>query len=232
MKESTKKFIRESFFEIIFSIPKTIWFNFKVLPFKEAIRMPFAVSYHVRIKGVNKNTFVVEKRQLSTASVRIGFGASINARRESKKGLIQISNNGKIVLKGIVGLSQGVILIADKCILTLGERFRCNYSTTIDCTGNDVIFGDDVVCGWNVTIRNGDGHCIIENGVHKNKTAPIKIGDHVWICANSTVMKGINIGNNSVVAYGSLLAKANGENNVLYAGFPAKIIKQNINWEE
>lgn len=232
MNEYAKRFIRESFFEILFSIPKTIWFNFRILPFKEAIRMPFAISYHIRTKGINKNTFVVEKRKMPTASVRIGFGASINARRETKKGLIQISNNGKIVLKGIAGLSQGVILSVDNCVLTLGECFRCNYSTTIDCTGNDVIFGDDVVCGWNVTIRNGDGHNIIQNGMLKNKTAPIKVGNHVWLCANSTIMKGTNIGDDSVVAYGSILSKANGENNVLYAGVPAKIIKQNINWEE
>lgn len=31
----------------------------------------------------------------------------------------------------------------------LGDHFRCNYSTTIDCTDENIVFGNDVVLGWN-----------------------------------------------------------------------------------
>ena len=199
---------------------------------KKALRLPFIVSHHIKLKGVNRNSFVVEQEKLSAASMRIGFGSSAGAIRESKKGLIQIRNGGKIVLKGTVGLSQGVSLIVNGCTLTLGDNFRCNYSTTIDGTYENITFGDNVVCGWNVTVRNGDGHKIFENGIPKKGTAPITIGDHVWLCAGSTVLKGVDVGCDSVVAYGSLLTKAGGESNVMYAGFPAKIIRQNITWEE
>ena len=51
MNEYTKQFIRENIAEILFSIPKTIFFNFKVLPIKSAIKMPFVVSYHVKMGG-------------------------------------------------------------------------------------------------------------------------------------------------------------------------------------
>ena len=37
---------------------KTIYFNFKVLPVKQALRLPYIVSYHVKLSGINrKNVF-------------------------------------------------------------------------------------------------------------------------------------------------------------------------------
>lgn len=232
MNEYTKRFIKNNLAEIVFSIPKTVWFNLKVLPVKKALRFPIVISYHVKVKGVTRENFIVEDKNLSTASLRIGFGDSAIARRESKKGLIQIRNGGKILLKGTIGLSQGIILATDSADIIFGNHFRCNHSTTIDCTEENITFGDNVVCGWNVTIRNGDGHTVIDMGEKRRKTAPITIGNHVWICAMSTILKNTKIGDNSVVAYGSLLTKATGESNRLYAGVPAKPIKDNIDWEE
>lgn len=232
MNDYTKHFIKENIIEIFLSIPKTILFNFKVLPLKNAIKMPFIVSYHVRMGGVTRDSFIVEKKNLSTASMRIGFGDSANGRRESKKSLIRIINGGKIILKGTVGISQGVVLLANNATLVLGERFRCNYSTTLDCTDEDIVFDSDVVLGWNVTVKNNDGHTVTQNEKQKKKAAPIYIGKHVWLCAYSTILKGVNVGNHCVVAYGSLLTKADSKEHILYAGVPAKPIRKDINWIE
>ncbi len=232
MNDYTKHFIRENIVEILLSIPKTIIFNFKVLPIKNAIKMPFIVSYNVRTKGVTHDNFIVEKKNLSIASMRIGFGDSANGRRESKKSLIRIVNGEKIILKGTVGLSQGVVLLANNASLVLGNRFQCNYSTTLDCTDENIVFGNDVVLGWNVTVKNNDGHTVIQNEKQKKKAAPVYIGNHVWLCAYSTVLKGVNVGNHCVVAYGSLLTKAEPENHILYAGVPAKPIRKEISWME
>ena len=72
----------------------------------------------------------------------------------------------------------------------------------------------------------------IEAGEKKKKAAAITIGNHVWLCAHSTVMKGTSVGDDCVVAYGSLLTKAGGEKGLLYAGVPAKPRRNNITWEE
>jgi acetyltransferase-like isoleucine patch superfamily enzyme len=53
----------------------------------------------------------------------------------------------------------------------------------------------------------------------------IKIGDNCWIGAKVTVLDGVNIGSNSVVAAGSVVTESFGEG-VLIAGVPAKIIRQ------
>lgn len=181
---------------------------------------------------MTRDNFIVEKKNLSTASMRIGFGDSANGCRESKKGLIRIVNGGKIILKGTVGLSQGVVLLVNNSSLVLGDHFRCNYSTTLDCTDENIVFGNDVVLGWNVTVKNNDGHTVIQNGRQKKRAAPVYIGDHVLLCAYSTVLKGVKVGNHCVVAYGSLLTKAEPEDHILYAGVPAKQIRKEINWRE
>ena len=53
----------------------------------------------------------------------------------------------------------------------------------------------------------------------------MKIGDKVWIAANSVITKGINIGNGAVVAAGSVVTKDIPEHE-LWGGTPARFIKK------
>ena len=86
--------------------------------------------------------------------------------------------------------------------------------------------------GWNVTIKNNDGHYVVENGKDSIISKKIIIKDHVWVCAYATLLKGVCIQKNSVVAYGALLTNTIDKENVLYGGVPAKIIKEKITWRE
>lgn len=57
------------------------------------------------------------------------------------------------------------------------------------------------------------------------KTAPVVIEDNVWIGMNAIVLKGVTIGENSIVAAGSIVAKSVPAN-VVVAGNPAVVVKQ------
>src|SRR5207247_9840370 len=57
------------------------------------------------------------------------------------------------------------------------------------------------------------------------KTAPVKIADNVWIGMNAVILKGVTIGENSVVAAGSVVTK-NVEPNTVVAGNPAVVVKR------
>ena len=138
-------------------------------------------------------------------------------------------NGGVIQVGKDLGLSQGCVICANNARLILGDKFRCNYSTTIDCSDADIKIGNNVVLGWNVTIKNNDGHYVVENGKDSIISKKIIIKDHVWVCAYATVLKGVCIKKNSV---GALLTNTIDKENVLYGGVPAKMIKENISWRE
>ncbi len=96
----------------------------------------------------------------------------------------------------------------------------------------DVEFGKDCMTSYGVLIRNTDMHKVIDIATNKitNIDKNIIIGNHVWICENVTILKGVTIGNNSIVAYGSVVTKNCKENSII-GGNPSKIIKQGISWE-
>ncbi len=83
--------------------------------------------------------------------------------------------------------------------------------------------------GWDVNIRDSDGHYIIEKGQKKQIIKPVTIGNHVWICSHAHILKGVVIGNDSVISYGSIVLGKFNSNNLLIGGIPAKIIREDIN---
>ena len=57
------------------------------------------------------------------------------------------------------------------------------------------------------------------------RTAPVRIADNVWIGMNAVILKGVTIGENSVVAAGSVVSKSVASNTVV-AGNPAVVVKE------
>ena len=85
--------------------------------------------------------------------------------------------------------------------------------------GSDTTIADDVI------IRDYDGH-YVNDGI---KTAPVSIGNHVWIGSKSMILKGVTIGEGSVVAAGAVVVR-DVPPHTLVGGVPAKVIKENITW--
>lgn len=77
-----------------------------------------------------------------------------------------------------------------------------------------------------------DGHPIFDadSGLMLNPPRDITIGDHVWIAAKASILKGVSIQDGSIIAFGSIVTRDVGEKCIV-AGSPAKKIKGNIKWE-
>jgi len=113
------------------------------------------------------------------------------------KSNIQIGNDS-FINTGNIFISEGGIFIGKKTLI--GPR--CNLCTTTHPTQPEL---------------RHSGY----------KISPINIGDNVWIGANVTILPGITIGDNSIIAAGSVVTE-NVPNNVVYAGVPAKM-KSSLN---
>ncbi|MDE5721421.1 MAG: sugar O-acetyltransferase [Clostridia bacterium] len=83
--------------------------------------------------------------------------------------------------------------------------------------------GDNALIGQQVVIATINHDLNPENRGNMFP-APVKIGNRVWIGAHATILSGVTIGDNSVIAAGAVVTKDVPENSVV-AGVPAKIIK-------
>lgn len=106
----------------------------------------------------------------------------------------------------------------------VGRNFLANYHVTIlDC--GPVTIGDYVMIGPNTMISTVN-HPMTPMGRRKHLAIvkPVKIGNDVWIGGNVTILPGVTIGNNVVVAAGAVVTK-DVPDNTLVGGVPAKVIK-------
>ncbi len=96
--------------------------------------------------------------------------------------------------------------------------------------GTELLVGEQCLFASNVNIRTGDSHSVLDSAGNRiNPSKSISVGNHVWFGQNVTVLKGTFIGDDSVVATGSIVTKKF-PGNVILAGSPARGIKENISW--
>ncbi|MGL9730996.1 sugar O-acetyltransferase [Enterococcus sp. DIV0756] len=107
----------------------------------------------------------------------------------------------------------------------VGEDFLTNYNVTILDIAQ-VTIGDYCMIGPN-TLISTVGHPLAGENRRKKwaEASPITIGDDVWIGGNCTILPGVSIGNNVVIAAGAVVTK-DIESNCIAGGVPAKIIRK------
>ena len=86
--------------------------------------------------------------------------------------------------------------------------------------------GDNVLITRNVTIlTHGYDWSVLDvkNGNILGSAGKVTIGNNVFIGMNATILKGVNIGDNTIIAAGSLVNKSF-DGNVVIGGVPAKVL--------
>lgn len=110
--------------------------------------------------------------------------------------------------------------------LVIGQG-AANVGLTIACA-KEVIIGNGVRIGRNVSIRDWNGPHVIVSDTYK-MYAPVHINDHVWLCTGCTIMPGVTVGEGAVVAANSIVTK-DVPPRTMVGGSPARVIKENIEW--
>ena len=81
-------------------------------------------------------------------------------------------------------------------------------------------------------LRTGDSHSILDmDGKRINGARDIKIHDRVWLGHRVVVNKGCEIQSDTVVGANAVVTKSIERSNVIVAGCPARVIKENVSWD-
>lgn len=146
-----------------------------------------------------------------------------------------VYNEGRIVINGYTWIGIGCrINVYTGAELNIGKNFKVTGRTTIICRKN-IVIGADCLFSWDIQIMDTDFHQIYdEQGNMVNGNNPIEIGNHVWIGARSTILKGSNIPSNCIVAAGSVFSGRRTEENCIYGGVGRMltVIKKNVRWSD
>lgn len=160
------------------------------------------------------------------------FSCGIKARcfNESNKEKITLGSNNQIC---------GTLIVTGKGKITIGNNVTVRPHSQIS-SSNSIQIGNEVIISNNVTIMDNNSHPIspafrrrmsLEGPEGKlwsasyAESSPIIIHDNVWICERSVILKGVEIGEGSIVACDSIVTH-NVPPYVIVAGNPAKVVKE------
>jgi len=118
------------------------------------------------------------------------------------------------------------------CTLKIGRNTTMvDVHIAVTEPGSRVVVGEECMFANDIDIRTGDSHSILEAATREriNFAGDVVIGDHVWVAAHAILLKGVQIGRDSVVAAGAIVTKSC-DPGVILAGNPAKVIKTGITW--
>ncbi len=105
----------------------------------------------------------------------------------------------------------------------IGKNVFINFNCTFLDLGG-ITIEDGVLIAPNVSLLS-EGHPIDPKSRHALVPKGIHIKRNAWIGAGATILQGVTIGENSVVAAGSIVS-IDVPDNVIVGGTPAKIIKE------
>ncbi len=218
-----------SFFRNIKYInPKTLYFNFKYLPFTQAIKFPIWVAsntYMKRIGGIVKITVPIK-----TGMIRLGCGNIGIFDDKKSRGIWQVA--GHIEFQGKARLGHGFkVSVGPNGRIVFGNNFRISAESAIVAI-KEISFGNNVLLSWDILVMDNDFHKIIDqNSTQINIPKPIALGNDIWVGCRTTILKGVAIADNNVIAAGSLISKSITESGNVIGGNPPAIIKRQIRWQ-
>lgn len=117
--------------------------------------------------------------------------------------------------------------------------FGNNCEVNMNCTfldDNQIVIGDNALIAPNVQIYTAfhPANAAERFGVVKEEdfefcktmTAPVTIGNNVWIGGGAVILPGVKIGDNVVIGAGSVVTKSIPDNSVAF-GIPCKVVREN-----
>ncbi len=203
---------------------KTIYFNMRSLPFKQAIKFPIFIYTKTEIISA-KGNINIETDHLCPGLIQ--WGRFDLCRSQGKT---RICNDGEIIFHGEGRIIRGCeICVFKQAVLDIGKNFFFGENTMIYCQER-ITIGKYLRLAYHSQIFDSDFHYSINMNtgeVHK-KTKPVVLGDYNWIGNKCTIKKGTKTPNHITIAGSySVLSKDYTKDIPAFSilgGIPAKLL--------
>lgn len=145
---------------------------------------------------------------------------------------IEIGDNVRIsnkLCENPAGVTNRTVLVAGRSGARIKIGNNVGISGAILYCSNEIVVEDNVQIGAGVKVYDTDFHPVNflarrEHKIDLIETKAVCICQDVWLGANATILKGVTIGERSIVATGAVVTK-DVPNDVIVAGVPAKVVK-------
>lgn len=175
-----------------------------------------------------KNRVIIERKKTSKIINRQNLILNKSRFKKNKEySYLYMEENSKLIVNNYFEINRNAdIYIGKNAILELGSGYIMD-KLSLQCLHN-IKIGNNVMISREVVIRDSDSHEILNH--NHNPTQAIVIGNNVWIGMRAVILKGVTIGDGSIVAAGAVVTK-DVPAKTLVGGVPAKVIKENIEWK-
>ncbi len=130
-----------------------------------------------------------------------------------------------------LGVSRPCVLRTMRPGARLVVGADCGLSGAVICAAESVTLGRECLLGADVLVADNDFHPLaperrrFENDPARIGSAPVRIGDNVFIGTRAIVLKGVTIGSNSVIAAGSVVV-SDVPPDCIAGGVPARVLRR------
>jgi acetyltransferase-like isoleucine patch superfamily enzyme len=123
-------------------------------------------------------------------------------------------------------------LVGDRASIRISRGTTLESARLIAHGETEISIGPDCMIAYEVEIRTTDSHSIVDMATREriNPDQSVRIGEHVWIGARTVVLKGVSIGDGSIIATGSVVSK-DVEAGVVAGGVPARTTRSGVTWD-
>lgn len=210
----------------VLALPRSIWFNFRHLPLRQAWHLPVLLSHHTVVESA-AGSLVITCPELRIGLVKIGF--STYQQTDFRFDRTRLNLRGKLLISGECDFGAGSCLhITDSGVLTVGKLVHIGPKSLLLCN-KGITLGDRVLMSWCCTLMDTDQHNLIDSqGRIANADREIVLGENVWVGCHSLITKGTRIAPNCTIGAGSVVHGRHEEPRTVLAGNPAQIVKRDV----
>lgn len=212
-----------------FSLMNTLYFNFKVLPFFTAIKLPILIGKKMQFVGLKYASIsFLPGIKPDFGIVKIGMQPYPISPTSTLSSLLRFENNSKLMIGKDINIYTGCSLcIYKNALLVIKNGLRMNQSVKI-LAKQYIELGEQLHVGWESQIYDSSFHILYDNNRKQfyNPHGKIIIGNSCWIGNRCTISGNVYFPANSILGAGSLLNKRFEDINTLgnfFVGQPATL---------